>query len=102
MALEEFDAMLWLGDNVYLREGMLGACPVLFIGTPTRSLPEMQALLSKGSHYASGTTMILDQTIAMVLGSIRIGRGRHLRRSGPTQIRHPSSYRIEHHPFLVR
>lgn len=53
MALEEFDAMLWLGDNVYLREADVGSLSgFVHRYTHTRSLPEMQALLSKGSHYA--------------------------------------------------
>ena len=53
MAQEEFDAMLWLGDNVYLREADVGSLSgFVHRYTHTRSLPEMQALLSKGSHYA--------------------------------------------------
>lgn len=53
MAKEDFDAMLWLGDNIYLREVDFGSLSgFVHRYSHTRSLPEMQSLLSKGAHYA--------------------------------------------------
>jgi len=53
MAQEEFDAMLWLGDNVYLREvDFSSQSGFVHRYNHTRNLPEMQSLLSKGAHYA--------------------------------------------------
>jgi alkaline phosphatase D len=53
MAEEDFEAMLWLGDNIYLREVDFGSLSgFVHRYTHTRSLPEMQSLLSKGAHYA--------------------------------------------------
>jgi alkaline phosphatase D len=47
------DLMLWLGDNVYLRESDWGSWPgFLHRYTQTRSLPEMQHLLRSTHHYA--------------------------------------------------
>ena len=47
------DLMLWLGDNIYLREvdwySMTG---IHHRYTHTRSIPEMQALLGRTHHYA--------------------------------------------------
>jgi len=45
--------MVWLGDNVYLREADWGTRNgILHRYTHTRSCPEMQSLLSKCHHYA--------------------------------------------------
>ena len=45
--------MLWLGDNVYLREADWGSRTGIFERyTHTRSLPEMQPLLASTSNYA--------------------------------------------------
>ena len=53
MSEEDFEAMLWLGDNIYLREVDFGSLSgFVHRYTHTRSLPEMQSLLSKGAHYA--------------------------------------------------
>ena len=53
MAEEDFEAMLWLGDNIYLREVDFGSLSgFVHRYSHTRSLPEMQSLLSKGAHYA--------------------------------------------------
>ena len=53
MSEEEYDAMLWLGDNVYLREVDFSSLSgFVHRYTHTRTLPEMQTLLSKGAHYA--------------------------------------------------
>jgi len=47
------DAMLWLGDNTYLREVDWNTrSGILKRYTHTRSLPEMQALLASTHHYA--------------------------------------------------
>ncbi len=47
------DLMLWLGDNVYLREPDWNSrSGILHRYTHTRSLPEMQALLAGSAHYA--------------------------------------------------
>lgn len=47
------DAMLWLGDNVYLREADYYAGSSIFDRyTHTRSLPEMQDLLANTPNYA--------------------------------------------------
>jgi len=47
------DLMLWLGDNIYLRERDLQAWSgYLHRYTHTRSLPEMQRLLRSTHHYA--------------------------------------------------
>ncbi len=47
------DVMLWLGDNVYLREAdWYSRTGILYRYTHTRSLPEMQPLLASTHHYA--------------------------------------------------
>ncbi|MBV43061.1 MAG: phosphodiesterase [Crocinitomicaceae bacterium] len=53
IANDKFDAMVWLGDNVYLREADFGS----FDGythryNHTRGTLELQALMAKGAHYA--------------------------------------------------
>lgn len=53
IAAENIDAMLWLGDNVYLREVDFGS----YSGyghrySHMRQTPELQSLLSACSHYA--------------------------------------------------
>jgi len=53
MAREDFNAMLWLGDNVYLREvDFSSQSGFVHRYNHTRNLPQMQSLLSKGVHYA--------------------------------------------------
>lgn len=48
------DLMLWLGDNVYLREPDWGSrTGYLHRYTHTRSTPELQRLLRSTSHYAT-------------------------------------------------
>jgi alkaline phosphatase D len=45
--------MLWLGDNIYLREADWGTQTGIFArNTHTRSLPELQPLLGSTHHYA--------------------------------------------------
>ena len=45
--------MLWLGDNVYLRESDWNSkTGILYRNTHTRSTPEMQAMLANMHHYA--------------------------------------------------
>ncbi|MCB0564131.1 MAG: alkaline phosphatase family protein [Phaeodactylibacter sp.] len=47
------DAMIWLGDNIYLREvDWYSRTGILARNTHTRSLPEMQPLLASTHHYA--------------------------------------------------
>jgi alkaline phosphatase D len=47
------DFMLWLGDNVYLREpDWESKKGIMYRYTHTRSIPEMQALLGAMHHYA--------------------------------------------------
>jgi alkaline phosphatase D len=47
------DVMLWLGDNVYLREADWNTREGIFHRyTHTRSLPELQPLLASTHHYA--------------------------------------------------
>ena len=47
------DAMIWLGDNIYLREvDWYSRTGILKRYTHTRSLPEMQPLLASTHHYA--------------------------------------------------
>ena len=47
------DFMLWLGDNIYLREPDWNTrTGILYRYTHTRSLPEMQPLLGSVHHYA--------------------------------------------------
>jgi alkaline phosphatase D len=47
------DAMLWLGDNLYLRESEWNTrTGVLYRYTHSRSLPELQPLLGSVHHYA--------------------------------------------------
>ncbi len=47
------EAMLWLGDNIYLREPDFNSrTGVLYRNTHTRSLPELQPLLASVHHYA--------------------------------------------------
>jgi len=53
IATKQPDVMLWLGDNIYLREPDWGTrSGYLHRYTHTRSLPEMQRLLRTGAHYA--------------------------------------------------
>jgi alkaline phosphatase D len=53
IAAKQPDVMLWLGDNIYLREPDWGSrSGYLYRYTHTRSLPEMQRLLRTGAHYA--------------------------------------------------
>jgi len=47
------DFMLWLGDNIYLREAdWYSRTGILYRNTHTRSLPELQPLLASVHHYA--------------------------------------------------
>jgi len=53
IADQQPDIMLWLGDNIYLREPDWGTrSGHLHRYTHTRSLPELQPLLRTGAHYA--------------------------------------------------
>jgi alkaline phosphatase D len=53
IARESFQGMLWLGDNVYLREvDVTSKAGYIYRYEQMRQLPELQSLLSKGSHYA--------------------------------------------------
>lgn len=53
IAAQRPDLMLWLGDNIYLREPDWGTWSgYLHRYTHTRSLPELQPLLRTGAHYA--------------------------------------------------
>lgn len=53
IANEDFQGMLWLGDNVYLREvDVSSRAGYRYRYEQMRQLPELQGLLSKGSHYA--------------------------------------------------
>lgn len=48
------DVMLWLGDNVYLREPDWGSrSGMLKRYSHTRALPELQPLLARTAHYAT-------------------------------------------------
>ncbi len=47
------DVMLWLGDNVYLREAdWYSRTGIMYRYTHSRSLPELQPLLASAHHYA--------------------------------------------------
>ncbi len=53
MAKQDADLMLWLGDNTYLREvDWDSKSGIYYRNTHSRSLPELQPLLSKMHHYA--------------------------------------------------
>jgi alkaline phosphatase D len=53
MANQKADFMLWLGDNLYLREPDWNTRTGIFNRyTHTRSLPEMQPFLASTQHYA--------------------------------------------------
>lgn len=53
MAKEKADAMLWLGDHIYLREADWDTRSGIYKRyTHTRKLPELQALLRSTHHYA--------------------------------------------------
>lgn len=53
IAAKQPDLMLWLGDNIYLREPDWGTrSGYLHRYTHLRSLPELQRLLRTGAHYA--------------------------------------------------
>lgn len=53
MAARGGDFMLWLGDNVYLREAEWSTRDgMIYRYSHTRALPEMQKLLSSTHHYA--------------------------------------------------
>ncbi|MEM9999119.1 MAG: alkaline phosphatase D family protein, partial [Bacteroidota bacterium] len=54
IAAQRPDAMLWLGDNVYLREvDWWSAHGIDYRYSHTRALPEMQPLLAATHHYAT-------------------------------------------------
>lgn len=53
MATQKADIMLWLGDNLYLREpDWNSSTGILNRNTHTRSLPELQPFLASTQHYA--------------------------------------------------
>jgi len=53
MATQKADFMLWLGDNLYLREPDWNTWTgIVKRYTHTRSLPEMQSFLASTQHYA--------------------------------------------------
>ncbi len=53
IAAQKPDFMLWLGDNVYLREADWNSeAGILYRYTHTRSLAQMQKLLRRCAHYA--------------------------------------------------
>jgi alkaline phosphatase D len=53
IAARKPDAMVWLGDNVYYREGDFGSeSGMRYRFAHTRSLPQMQTLLGSTHHYA--------------------------------------------------
>jgi alkaline phosphatase D len=53
LAEENADMMLWLGDNIYLREvDWFSTTGIQKRYSHTRKLPEMQELLTTGQHYA--------------------------------------------------
>ncbi len=53
IARQQPDAMLWLGDNVYLREAdCLGEAAMRYRYAQNRELPELRELLSATHHYA--------------------------------------------------
>lgn len=47
------DFMLWLGDNVYTREGDWTRTGIHYRYTQARSLPQLQPLLAACNHYAT-------------------------------------------------
>jgi alkaline phosphatase D len=54
LARQKPDLMLWIGDNTYTREGDWNSRGgFMHRYTHTRSLPEMQELLSTSQHYAT-------------------------------------------------
>jgi alkaline phosphatase D len=54
IALQKPDLMLWVGDNTYTREGDWNSRGgFMHRYSHTRSLPEMQQLLSTSQHYAT-------------------------------------------------
>lgn len=76
IARRQPDAMLWLGDNVYLREqDWTSRTGMLERYTHQRSLPELQALLGSVHHYA-----IWDDHDYGPNDSDRSFRGKHLAR----------------------
>ncbi len=53
MAAEEADFMMWLGDNIYLREADWNSrTGILHRYSHVRAVPEMQAFLGSTHHYA--------------------------------------------------
>jgi alkaline phosphatase D len=74
IARQQPDAMLWLGDNLYLREqDWTSRTGILDRYTHQRSLPELQALLGSVHHYA-----IWDDHDYGPNDSDRSFRGKHL------------------------
>ncbi len=54
IAAQKPDFMLWLGDNVYLREADWNSeAGILYRYTHSRSLPQLQRLLRQCAHYAT-------------------------------------------------
>jgi alkaline phosphatase D len=52
MAMQETDAMLWLGDNLYYMFEFISDRGMRRKNAETRLLPEIQGLISKGIHYS--------------------------------------------------
>ena len=58
------DFMIWLGDNVYLREPDWNTKTGIYHRySHDRSIKELQPLLGSVHHYAIGMIMIMDQII---------------------------------------
>jgi alkaline phosphatase D len=63
MTTQNADFMLWLGDNIYLREPDWNSWTgITQRYTHGRSVKELQPFLATTHHYASGMIMIMAQT----------------------------------------
>ena len=83
MAADDPDMMLWLGDNIYLREvDFQSYSGFLHRYSHTRKTPEMAGLLRSVPTMPFGMTMTSVPTTATAVGCMPIGRANRSRRFG--------------------
>ena len=99
MAAEDPDMMLWLGDNIYLREVDFQSYSGFCTGTVTCAKPLKWPTCSRRALSTPfGTTTTLGPTTAMEVGFMPIGRAMHSRRFGATPVTDCQRHRVAFQP----
>ena len=99
MAAEDPDMMLWLGDNIYLREvDFQSYSGFLHRYSHMRQTPEMADLLKACPQYAIWDDHDFGPTTAMEAGCMPIGRAMHSRRFGATPVTDCQRHRVAFQP----